>query len=677
MGTRDRGTPSWLALVFPFFAFAACNQIIGANDPSLNLGDASSGASCVLNSDCTTAGEVCIFRVCSPPCRTDADCMDGSRCLQTQVGTACVADGIAACSAASACPAGSSCESGFCRNTCRSSADCLSQQQCVAGACVGTDPVHDPGLDAGGGGPDASPDTTIADDAPVDSTLPPDTGLDTGTPEDTGTGPGMDSSPTDSAPEATVEAGCGNTMTDVHNCGSCGHDCSTLPNVSAAGLGCSAGHCSYQCAKGYGDCASTGTGCPDSLGANPNCGACGTTCVAGSTDPVCGPVAAAASGYGCVSGCSGSQMLCGSSCVDTTMDDNNCNGCGNKCATNEHCVSSSCQCASPYHLCSTSCVAEDDTHCGASCLDCTSMAPTSGTGTCNTTTLMCTFGCNNSAYAICSNVCVDETMQGNCGACGKTCSGTTGICAPSGNSGSCVECTSGMQCKPGSTTVPQNCVGDTWVDQNACGGTTPVCNNGGCVQCTSGTQCAGGWVQTCSGNVWVNQTQCTSSEVCRVNMCVNALEDIGYSSTLSGTFTAFANELYLLRLPALQHNATLQTFGVVSTVAGNSARLVLYQDNGSGSPGTYIAQTSSSFTVVVGAKEQTTSTQAALTSGTVYWLGVVMSADTALSGQTDANQTGEKLSLSFSAAFPMPGPTGAAIAPASDLGIYISVVDTN
>jgi hypothetical protein len=126
----------------------------------------------------------------------------------------------------------------------------------------------------------------------------------------------------------------------------------------------------------------------------------------------------------------------------------------------------------------------------------------------------------------------------------------------------------------------------------------------------------------------------------------------------------------------LQHDATLQTFGVISNAAGANARLVLYKDN-AGLPGALVAQTFMSFALVVGAKEQAPDSNASLSAGTTYWLGVLLDTSTSLSGQTDSGQTGEKSSMSFSAAFPSTGPTGGAIAPSQDIGIYISVLDLN
>jgi hypothetical protein len=176
--------------------------------------------------------------------------------------------------------------------------------------------------------------------------------------------------------------------------------------------------------------------------------------------------------------------------------------------------------------------------------------------------------------------------------------------------------------------------------------------------------------------MWQNQTMCTMTEVCRVSACVNAVEDIGWGTALSGSRLVFANTLYLLRLQPLLHGATLQTFGAIATATGASAKLVLYADNGGAPSGADIAGTSSPFPLIAGAKEQTADTNATLSAGATYWLGIVVSADTMISAQDDAAQSGQKLSLGFTAAWPS-GPSGAPIAPASDFAIYIKVVDLN
>lgn len=766
-----RRKPTGFAIVFYLATAVGCNTLIGADDPTLRVDDASIGQACVLNSNCTTPGQVCIFRVCSPPCATDGDCSGGSRCLKTDIGTACVVNGAAACGASLACPTGTACESGFCRNTCGTSGDCLSAQQCAGGICLGADPAHDPGLDASGGGTDSSTDQTAVEPGSADahsersedSTLPGAEMDAAGDVAADSTADVVAESTADVAAESTadvtadrmvdafVEAGCGNTNTDLRNCGSCGKDCTQLQNVSANGLACNGGQCSYQCTAGHADCGDAGAGCATDLSMSPNCGACGVTCSNGT--PLCAPSATAPGGYACNSGCpAAAPMLCNMSCVDPKSSPANCGTCNHACsAPTPFCANSSCvectsgtQCAptgNTVQACvnnqwqsQTACTGTTPVCYNGACVECVSgtrCAPTGNTiqscvnnmwqdqTSCTNTTPLCSNGscvqctggtqCATSGNTVQS--CVNNMWQNQ-----TTCSGTMPVCY----NGACVACTSGMQCAPTGNTVqscvgnmwqdqmactgptpycvgascvectagttcganntPQTCVNNHWVNQTQCSGTMPACFNGGCVQCTGGTQCSGNWVQSCVSNMWQNQTMCTMTEVCRVNACVNAVEDIGWGTALPGSFTVFANILYLLRLRPLVHDATLQTFGVVgtSTTAGASAKLVLYADNGAGTApsGADIAGTSSPFPLIMSAKEQTADTNATLSAGATYWLGIVVDADTTISGQADAAQVGQKLSLGFTAAWPS-GPSGGAIAPASDFAIYIKVVDLN
>src|SRR5580704_11852830 len=122
---------TWPALLFAVSAAGGCNAIIGADQPTLRGEEASTAQECVLNSNCTTPGQVCIFRVCSPPCQTDDDCSAGSRCLKTQVGTACVANAVDTCGGTTACPPGATCTGSACRNECTPSSACLTGQDCV------------------------------------------------------------------------------------------------------------------------------------------------------------------------------------------------------------------------------------------------------------------------------------------------------------------------------------------------------------------------------------------------------------------------------------------------------------------------------------------------------------------------------------------------------------------
>ncbi|HSY23566.1 MAG TPA: hypothetical protein VK841_15675, partial [Polyangiaceae bacterium] len=87
-------------------------------------------------------------------------------------------------------------------------------------------------------------------------------------------------------------------------CGECGHDCTALPHVQMAGLGCAAGVCAYTCTAGYADCGgSPHNGCETAL--SPDAGTC--ACPTGTT--------------------------CGTTCVNQQTDNANCGGCGFACAT--------------------------------------------------------------------------------------------------------------------------------------------------------------------------------------------------------------------------------------------------------------------------------------------------------------------------------------------------------
>jgi hypothetical protein len=144
LSSRSR---TWLALCL---ATVACNSIFDIQDPI--EAPAPDGMACILNSNCPT-GEVCLFRLCSPPCETDVDCSDtGSRCLQTDDGTACVSEAQASCGAegAAACPSGTVCVDDSCYAACEGSGVCADGHACVDGACKGTVPNNTGGASGGG-----------------------------------------------------------------------------------------------------------------------------------------------------------------------------------------------------------------------------------------------------------------------------------------------------------------------------------------------------------------------------------------------------------------------------------------------------------------------------------------------------------------------------------------------
>ena len=128
---------------------------------------------------------------------------------------------------------------------------------------------------------------------------------------------------------------CGNTQTDVFNCGSCGRAC-------ARGQFCQGGECA--CTAPYQAC---GLSCLNVQGDPANCGTCGNACPA---------TAAFCSNGVCSATCA--QTTCGNLCVNTSSDILNCGACQTPCPMGASCVNSSCVCPAGTVLCGTSCMAQ-------------------------------------------------------------------------------------------------------------------------------------------------------------------------------------------------------------------------------------------------------------------------------------------------------------------------------
>jgi hypothetical protein len=123
-------------------AAGGCNAILGNDVGHLKA----SAQACTLNSDCSD-GNLCIFATCSIPCKADVDCDNGSRCLETAKGAACVASSAAACANDQSCPEGAICSAQACRAPCETIGGtvCHGDQTCTAHVCLGADQTHDPG----------------------------------------------------------------------------------------------------------------------------------------------------------------------------------------------------------------------------------------------------------------------------------------------------------------------------------------------------------------------------------------------------------------------------------------------------------------------------------------------------------------------------------------------------
>ncbi len=147
----------------------------------------------------------------------------------------------------------------------------------------------------------------------------PSTGGSPGTGGNSGTGGGTGGTGIScNSPQQLCGSTCVDTSSDSSNCGVCGNACSGGQTCQGSACKCASGqlYCSGSCV------ASDAT----------HCGNCATTC----TSPqVC-------SNNSCSSSCSGSQMLCGTACVDLTSDAANCGACAHACGSTQHCASSAC-----------------------------------------------------------------------------------------------------------------------------------------------------------------------------------------------------------------------------------------------------------------------------------------------------------------------------------------------
>ena len=317
---------------------------------------------------------------------------------------------------------------------------------------------------------------------------------------------------------------------DPKTCGSCGHDCTALANVAAAGVGCQDGQCSYQCASGFADCAGAGDGCTTDLSDPAHCGTCDNDCtslahVAGPTSCTAGacvvPTSSCAAGFAdcngdpkdgceadfgaaatcgsCTIACTGTEPLCASGtcaascasgttacdqkCTDTTKDSSNCGACGTACPSNETCVTGQCGGV-----------------CGPSQLLCTGQQPQ----TCGPDGQWKDSGAACTASQTC--------LAGKCGGvCGPTQTGTE----PCGNCGTQTRtCTN-----QGAWSAWSTCSGEgvcTPKATEACDGTgtatcTSACTWGGCT-CSSGEHACNG---ACVLNNSVNScgSSCTACPV--------------------------------------------------------------------------------------------------------------------------------------------------------------------
>jgi hypothetical protein len=296
-----------------------------------------------------------------------------------------------------------------------------------------------------------------------------------------------------------------NLKSATSNCGLCGNACK-LPNAVNV---CTNGSCSISaCLDPYADCnGMLSDGCETNTATDiVNCAACGTVCnsqngVASCTAKVCGITCN--QGY---ANCDG-QLSNGCE-INTNLDVNNCNTCGNVCPApsgTPKCVLGVCgiaNCAPDMGDCDgnvnngcetnlTSSVSNCKT-CGNSC------SVANGTAACVAST--CSVATCNADWENCNGLYSDgcETnlkTTANCGGCGVSCSlaNATSSCA----TGACQvqSCNAGWGNCDGLSV--NGCEINTDTSVTNCGTCAKVCNNtNGTAGCASGVcsiTCASGW----------------------------------------------------------------------------------------------------------------------------------------------------------------------------------------
>lgn len=289
------------------------------------------------------------------------------------------------------------------------------------------------------GSDDSAANDSVANDAPIDA----DGAAESGGVTDGGADGGADTSTC--GPKTSCSGTCVDVAADPKNCGTCGHDCTTLPGVAASSVTCVGGRCNVAgaCSTGRAHCtANPDDGCETDTTTAAHCGSCATKCA--EPTPLCSMDMSGT--YACASGCSGmTPTRCSGACVDTTSDPNHCGSCATVCPTSTGatatCAAGVCgsTCNTGFHRCGTVCASNTDPNtCGASCLPCAFVQ--NGMATCDGTS--CGARCDI-GYHQCGGYCFTgfETNR-----CGPSC---TYCPAPANGAASCDGTSCGITCGVG------------------------------------------------------------------------------------------------------------------------------------------------------------------------------------------------------------------------------------
>ena len=227
-----------------------------------------------------------------------------------------------------------------------------------------------------------------------------------------------------------------------------------------------------------------------------NCGSCGNACPA---DQICSDGQCTVR-TAHLRTCDAGLTLCGLlTCVDTSTDRDNCGSCGNACSARQQCLNGVCIAVATQ---ANPCSAVHLTRCSGTCVD-----TTTDSLNCGSCGKQCVKG-----TTCCNGACTDTTTDArNCGKCGQACNEGDSCDGQCEHSTSCpagfVDCdpsscndlktdnencgACGNECAQGASCCNGHCI-DTRNDNQNCGGcgtscpAGKICYKGGCLADTDG-----------------------------------------------------------------------------------------------------------------------------------------------------------------------------------------------
>ncbi|MEZ4394775.1 MAG: hypothetical protein R3A48_27180 [Polyangiales bacterium] len=252
---------------------------------------------------------------------------------------------------------------------------------------------------------------------------------------------------------STTGDGCEvNITTSATNCNGCNNNCNTLPGVASAS--CVASSCAnLTCQAGRGDCNSnTADGCESTLATDTvNCGACGTNCTSLPQVATATCAASTCSVTTCNANFGNCDSMSSNGCeTDLRASNTNCGACGATCpngtsnTVNNTCLSGRCNCAAGFLDCDSNrangCESNrltDPMNCGQCGTVCSGGTPACVFGSCQPS------GCGADGQTCCSGTVCGSGLGCAAGTCTSMCGASSQPCC-AGNA-----CNGGLTCTAG------------------------------------------------------------------------------------------------------------------------------------------------------------------------------------------------------------------------------------